>query len=980
MRITRICLRDFAGVREREVVFAQTGITVVEGPNESGKSTLFQAFDLLLSTLDSSHAASVEAARPEGTAAGPFAEAEFLTGGYHVVYSKRWLVQPDTRATITDHQGQRQALTGRGAHDAVSQLLERTLDHDLWKALQVQQGTSLKLPSVGASSSLRQALDHAASGQLGGRAEDSLFDRVTHEWARYFTPRSHATGEFKQAKDAKDQAVNSLQEAREASDAAEASIARVIDREQRLNALNTQRSSAETDRREAQERKSGVDQARERARHLGEAADRADLVLQNQKLALQERVEQAKRLADAEQRLRHLEGEIKNLQDTQVSIGARRGKAAKQREMANVTFHETEASLRLAEADLQQVQRESIREALVERIERVQRAEARAAQIGHELEKIHVTDETLVEIEDLHTTVVRAEAKAAGEAARVVVRGECQLDLELNGEVIRIDADHPVQRRVSDSLDITLPGMLSVQVTGGGQSGRLGRKEADAHDALTVALDAVGVATVVEARSAHQQAATLIAQRKDMEQSLAEALAGTTLGLLQAQEKEVKAACDRHLKDRPTDRLLPTEEGQANEILGAAIEARDLARGELERHTETLDKLERDASHIAGQIAAGVARIQASLEECAGLRTALQTKRGEIADERLEEAVTSSERVRGKAREDQERALLELESLEPDLVEARLTNANQRLQRLEDETRDLENELHRDRGYLDALAVRGEGPAERLALADGQAERSQQALRAVEARAKAAALLYATLASKREAALAAYREPYREELERQGKIVFGRDFTVDLDSDLRVTRRTLDGLSLTVERLSSGALEQLGVIMRLACARLVSGEGVPVVLDDAFSYSDPDRLARLCLALDRVGEMGQAVLLTCDPDRYRALGGATIARVDRQHITRRVMASAVTERSWPQVEDGGPTPGAMAGQAADSPEERVLLALRESGGQMGKSVLLAVAQLSEDEWPGVIRNLLTSGRIKRVGEKRGAKYHLPVTS
>ena len=73
--------------------------------------------------------------------------------------------------------------------------------------------------------------------------------------------------------------------------------------------------------------------------------------------------------------------------------------------------------------------------------------------------------------------------------------------------------------------------------------------------------------------------------------------------------------------------------------------------------------------------------------------------------------------------------------------------------------------------------------------------------------------------------------------------MFNKTFEVDLDDDLRIVRRTLDGDTLHVGQLSTGAVEQLGVISRLACAAIVSpdGGGAPVVIDDALGWSDPDR-------------------------------------------------------------------------------------------------------------------------------------------
>ena len=58
MRLHRLALRHVRGVADREVrlldAAADTGVTIVEGPNESGKSTLADALDALLTHKASS--------------------------------------------------------------------------------------------------------------------------------------------------------------------------------------------------------------------------------------------------------------------------------------------------------------------------------------------------------------------------------------------------------------------------------------------------------------------------------------------------------------------------------------------------------------------------------------------------------------------------------------------------------------------------------------------------------------------------------------------------------------------------------------------------------------------------------------------------------------------------------------------------------------------------------------------------------------
>ena len=71
MRLLRIRLLTFRGVADRELTFAEHGVTVVEGPNESGKSSTIEAFGLLLDELDSSRKEAVRAVKPRHTDASP---------------------------------------------------------------------------------------------------------------------------------------------------------------------------------------------------------------------------------------------------------------------------------------------------------------------------------------------------------------------------------------------------------------------------------------------------------------------------------------------------------------------------------------------------------------------------------------------------------------------------------------------------------------------------------------------------------------------------------------------------------------------------------------------------------------------------------------------------------------------------------------------------------------------------------------------
>jgi uncharacterized protein YhaN len=177
-----------------------------------------------------------------------------------------------------------------------------------------------------------------------------------------------------------------------------------------------------------------------------------------------------------------------------------------------------------------------------------------------------------------------------------------------------------------------------------------------------------------------------------------------------------------------------------------------------------------------------------------------------------------------------------------------------------------------------------EGLSDRLAQARAKLEERQRETDSEDRRAAAAERLHALLSEKREEAKQAYIGPFREKVSAYARILFGPGVGVEIDHrDFTIVSRTLDGATVPFGSLSGGAREQLAVLARLACGALVSpatGEdsqgGVPVVIDDALGYSDPDRLERLGAAFGVAGKDCQVIVLTCEPGRYRGVGGAKI--------------------------------------------------------------------------------------------------------
>jgi len=257
------------------------------------------------------------------------------------------------------------------------------------------------------------------------------------------------------------------------------------------------------------------------------------------------------------------------------------------------------------------------------------------------------------------------------------------------------------------------------------------------------------------------------------------------------------------------------------------------------------------------------------------VRETLTTLRAALADD----AVASQAEADAAA---QREADLLVETLadqyaaaDPGAVEAELAAAAGNVQAIDGELEAVERELHT---LAVELSVMGsEGRKGELDEAEAELERARNRHARIKERARAAQLLRDTMIRHRDNTRARYIQPYRVELERLGRAVFGDTFEVDVDAELTICSRTLDGCTVPFDSLSGGAKEQLGILARLAGAALVATEDtVPVVIDDALGFSDADRLDKMGEVFNTVGDRGQVIVLTCQPSRYRGIAGAEV--------------------------------------------------------------------------------------------------------
>ena len=876
MRILRVALRDFRGVSAAEVVFAPEGVTIVEGPNEAGKSTLADAIDMLLGDPSSSGRARVKAAQPSGRDVGPWAEMEFETGGYRMTYAKRWVKDASTELRI--HEPAPEQLTGREAHDRVEQILGETLDMALFTALRQQQGLPLTQADLGASDTLARALDDAAGVRAAGDDDAGpLMSRVEEARLEWTTPGGQPNRARLDLRDAADAARGEEALAREALARQEGRI----DEHRRLAreiAAADEREPALRERRDvlaaevtAMERRE--ERVADLAREADAAADRARAAAgeRDQRRALAASVADAEqRVADATERATALRERLAAaVRDSGATAAALAGAVEATRDSERALDHAVQVAQAIRDA--------SALELLEERRQLVHRAEQEIAACEEFLADCTIDAEVMQRIEQavLDVAVARERARATG--ARLVVRAERDLEVRHGDAVERVAAGDEAAVDVPAGDHVEIAGIARIGVQGDGAAALDAQRSAEDHLAGLLARaglapdDGVDAARALERRRGEEET-RLAAARESRQRELRDLTPDELDGKI-ARAAERAAA---YAAGAPGAVSLD----DARDAVARATDARDEARRAEDSCRAANAAAEKAVTDLRAALAGAEAALEGDSTRRDADRTALARAREECADDDLEARARDLAAAADAARERHAAEAAVLERDDPESLRERARNARTAVDRASRDRSEMALAAERLLGEIGQAGE--EGLADRLERAADAADRAAAELAASERRAAAAEMLHDAMTRHRDAARRAYVAPFRAELERLARLVFGGDTTLEVDhATLQVTARTRDGVTVPVEALSGGAREQIALLGRLAAARLVSGDGgAPVIIDDALGYSDSGRLEGLGAALASAGSQGQVIVLTCAPGRYSAVGDAVVRRMD----------------------------------------------------------------------------------------------------
>ncbi len=877
MRIDRIRLKNFSGVIEVEVNFAPTGVTIVHGPNEAGKSTLMTGINVLFDHRDDSRKEEVRNTKPVNRDVGSEVEADVEIGQHRFTYFKRFHKDKETRLTI--HAPNAESLVGREAHERVQQILDASVDTALWRALRIVQGSNLEMPELLSQPALAQALDRAAGQVKSGEREEALFEAAYSEYARYFTDtgkdREDPIGQTRtRATEATEKERGLLAQLKEV----EEDVSRFATLERSVAMLKRNLAGLEAGQQKAQAAWDAVSKLAEQVDRAKSVHQLADQAMKAAKIAVQQRNDLISRVKTAIQNAEVATGKNNQTASALATASATLNSAKTTRATASATAIKCEAEERLRRADQEFRDEEFELVRMAERLKHVSKADAAAATANAVVAATKITDKLRTNIRSAEVDLKTAQGILNTASPQFTIKALKSLSIAINGDSQNFKSGEVRVVAVSEPISATLANTVELRIEPGTSGESLQQAVSDAGSALAKACAKAGVANPEEAETAWaalQEAKRTLTERNRIADEHLRDLTREELG---AHIESAKAKVNAYLAKRISDIELPATSEKCKTFLGMAAKAAADAKKALKDAEGIFAQVQEHHATYREDHAANAALLEQAKNDHALAADQLEAERKRCSDDDLNNSLASAEASTKAALETLKATQDSLGNANPEMTKAILDSSLSALKNAQGQCELQDRELIVLRTKLDMVGDKG--------LAEAQAEAERVAFEAKDSldrllrRAAAAKLLYETLRAEREAMRKAYVSPLREGIERLGRHVFGSTLRVEVDENLRVVSRTVEGVTVSLAQLSTGAREQMGLLVRLAAASMVSKDGgVPLVLDDALGSTDEGRLESMGAVL-RIASQGiQTIILTCAPERYVHVGAQVSTRL-----------------------------------------------------------------------------------------------------
>ncbi len=835
------------------------GLNVLSAPNESGKSTLFDALQALFFQPHRSRGKEITALKPHAGGAPTIAVELDLPEGRHRI-EKRWLSKP--QATV--HRDGRLIAQADEAEAFITRLVQSDTDGGPAGLLWVRQGlTRLEGDSPRereTAKEARRSLMTSVTGEVealtGGRRMDRALALTREDLSRYLTAtgRPAKDGPLAQAM----AAVDTLTARQTTLQATANQLDRALSRRHAVLRQLADLTTADA----IATRQTRLDDAAQRVETARRHAD----TLANAATALQNADLHLATLTDRRTSLHRAVADharaVANRDDTRTKAAAAQSAAA-QADAALIPLAAalTTAQAHRAAADAtyaQSLRSEAAQGTAAHRADLTQRlTDARAlAARRPPLAQAAATGPTAQDITNLDALSHEAQVQRAlrdRSAPQITFHHDGPSHATRDGQPVPDATPLPIHSETR----FALPGLGHLILTPAANADHIALDRAEA--ALTAALTRLGAADPAAARAqaaARSDAANALA---DLDRTL-KSLAPAGLAALEADLAALPP-------ETPPNPDLPTTT-QAQQNAEAAATA--LARAQTAHdNARTLAATLREADIRAA--------MQAQSAE-----TALQQAEATLAafgDPALANAALTAQHAAALAARDTAQATLaRLRDTAPDLAtaEAAFTRARAIVDSARSEIQTLETE----RAALDTeITLRsGEGVMEELADTTARLSNAQETLAHLQFEVAVLQNLAQVLETARNEARDRYFAPVLAELRPLLRVLWP-DAELRFDGEsLLPTALIRDGQDEDLSILSGGTQEQVALLVRLAFARLLArrGQHAPVILDDALVFTDDDRIEKLFDALHAQAQDQQIIILSCRQRAFRDLGGAAL--------------------------------------------------------------------------------------------------------
>ena len=747
MRLQSIRLIDYRAITDATVDFS-SGVTIVEGPNEVGKSSIHQAITQLREDKDSSRKASVKDTQPVGSDVGPQVSLHLSTGDFEVRYSKRWIKQPFTELSILKPVPEQ--LSGNEAHERFLAILDETVDVDLLDALDVAQGRSLDQASLAEIKALHGALGDAGEDLAD---HDAFLDRVESEYLRFFTAKGKETGELRRLTEELPAADEQYRELKARSADMDALVDRHARATDRLKNVRTQLESAAIEREEAEQAvqavsglKTALDRALERAGAAQRERQRAEETRDRRRALITETTTAEKAVKAADEALEKVtaaqQEKDSSLDEAQKGLEARQAELVSAQEEAKATS-----------ADLARARARKEVDALRKRLVDIREQERRAAEAKATIGSISVTAKDVDKLGGLFTELRIAQNAKTAAAAQIIARRLGDTAVSIDG--VDVPKDSAEEFAVTTDLQIHIDSVVDITVRPGQSPAELDRELESAQTRLDAELDRLDVTTLEQARERSEV-------RTDAEAVLAEATSTLRVLIGDDDRDGLDAALTRaeHVAGDAAD---SSKSAASIDELEARVEsttaAVDDASAKVETARTTLERIraDRDEARVAA------VRAQSTREQAAttlqNLSTRLSTDREANSDESLDETLTAAAATLTQLEDEAAAARSEYDAADPETLEMRLQNA---LQLVESKQKQQE----KDRQEVDQLSAliddrAAEGIYDKLKAAEQNLESIRSKLARMQRQANAIKLLRDTVLTHKEEAQRRYVAPFK---------------------------------------------------------------------------------------------------------------------------------------------------------------------------------------------------------------------------